>query len=202
MPVTSGPFHEKFIGIPNCQPLEDREIKPMIVKVIDLAESEILISAFTYDDLVVTDALIRAHRRGVTIFMSVDHQQTLEFSSSLNQKETLARLLEWHTRETPFIIQTLKPRDTSRYAVEHSKFIVIDQSVAVFGSANFTGNSLDKCSEFCELTRLRPTVQALLSKSNRQRRDGVLLTSELLDAAKRKKEEQSATAKESRRTVS
>ena len=189
--VTTGAAVSHFDKLPNNQPLEDREIKPMLLRLIRLAQQSIWIAAFTYDDADITQELVAAHGRGVAIRISLDYEQCLGNSSAKKQKDTIARLLEWHSDKAPVEIYVVKPRlaASSRNAVEHSKFSIYDGVIAVFGSANFTGNSLDICGEFCELTKIRGTVQALQAKSSRHVRDGTRLThTELAAAIARKKE--------------
>ena len=65
-------------------------------------------------------------------------------------------------------------------SVQHSKYCVADEDVAIVGSANFTNNSLDKCAEFAIITRVRRVVNQLIRHHERMMMDGELLTRSMI----------------------
>ena len=65
-------------------------------------------------------------------------------------------------------------------SVQHSKYCVVDEEIAVVGSANFTNNSLDKCAEFAIITRVRRVVNQLIRHHERMMMDGEQLTRSMI----------------------
>ena len=65
-------------------------------------------------------------------------------------------------------------------SVQHSKYSVADEEIALVGSANFTNNSLDKCAEFAIITRVRRVVNQLIRHHERMMMDGERLTRSMI----------------------
>ena len=89
---------------------------------------------------------------------------------------------------------------------------MVDETIAVHGSSHFTGNSLDNCSEFSHLTRVRHVVEACVNHHTSLVQSGEELlmgelkaamekASEKKQAAKEKKDEAKAAEREELRTL-
>lgn len=100
--------------------------------IVALAESatasiHIDIYGFTYGPLM--DALIASHQGGVTINIVADHTQ----AEGLAEKPQLQRLVD---AGIDVLIGT-----SSRGAIDHSKYLVVDREVVGFGSFNFSDSA-------------------------------------------------------------
>ena len=85
------------------------------------------IYGFTYVPLM--DELIAAHARGVTVNIVADHTQ----AEGTAEKPQLQRLVD---AGIAVLIGT-----SSRGAIDHSKYLVIDEAVVGFGSFNFSDSA-------------------------------------------------------------
>ncbi len=96
-----------------------------IVQAMDSATERIWIASFDFDLDGLTQALIRAHQRGVDVRLIVDTD-----NSGLPQIQQL--------------LQAKVPvqDDLNRNAFMHNKFIVVDEEEAWFGSMNLTSNDV------------------------------------------------------------
>jgi phosphatidylserine/phosphatidylglycerophosphate/cardiolipin synthase-like enzyme len=97
-----------------------------LVQWIDQARQEVLVQAYGFTHNAIAQALLRAHARGVKVMVLLDQK-----SQSTNQ----------------YVIDLLQGQKVSlkydgRHAIAHNKVMVIDHSVVVTGSFNFT-NSAD-----------------------------------------------------------
>lgn len=115
-----------------------------IVREIDRARSEILVQAYSFTSAAIAHALLKAHRRGIRVEVILDKSQKSQRYSSYTFL-TNARI--------PTYID-------SRHAIAHNKIILIDRSVVITGSFNFTKAAEEKNAENLliirskELTRL------------------------------------------------
>lgn len=89
---------------------------------IDAATSEILVAAYSISEPRITAALIAAHRRGVDVQVIVDKTQCSPYYSS-----------------SPYLLKNGVTLYTDKlHQLMHSKVMVIDQSITLTGSANYT----------------------------------------------------------------
>jgi phosphatidylserine/phosphatidylglycerophosphate/cardiolipin synthase-like enzyme len=93
-----------------------------IVEAIGGAASEVLMQAYSFTSDPIRDALIAAHRRGVTVRVILDREASEEPHS---ERRTLAKagLELWTDGEHP---------------IAHNKILVVDRRTVVTGSFNFT----------------------------------------------------------------
>src|SRR5690606_15988443 len=109
----------RFIGAP---------IEDALVAAIDRAEQRIDAAVFEMTSQPVTDALLRAHERGVQIRIVTDGDHGLERpDTTLDQLEDV---------DIPIV------SDGNRGAYMHNKFFVIDRLYVWTGSTNITTNGL------------------------------------------------------------
>jgi phosphatidylserine/phosphatidylglycerophosphate/cardiolipin synthase-like enzyme len=93
-----------------------------VVSEIGKARREILVQAYSFTSKVITEALIAAHKRGVTVEVVLDHS---------NEKED-------HTDMGLLEEAGLKPLVDAKHAIAHNKVMIIDRRTILTGSFNFT----------------------------------------------------------------
>lgn len=93
-----------------------------IVKEINSANLEILVQAYSFTSRPIAKALVDAHKRGIMIKVILDKSQRRE-------KYTSADFIA-HAGIPTYI--------DSQHAIAHNKIIIIDHSVLITGSFNFT----------------------------------------------------------------
>ncbi len=121
----------------------EEEIAPTIVKLIDNAQHSLDIAAFAFTHPDIANAVIRAHQRCVKVRMVMDMVNERE-------KNSLA----------PEIIKAGIPlRVRHKRGFQHSKYLIIDQSIIVTGSFNFTNSADDRNSENIVVIREAPKVE-------------------------------------------
>jgi phosphatidylserine/phosphatidylglycerophosphate/cardiolipin synthase-like enzyme len=93
-----------------------------IVREIGQARSEIRIQAYSFTSAPIAEALLKAHKRGIKVEVILDKsQRTQKYSSSTFLAN--ARIPTYIDAE---------------HAIAHNKIIIIDRSVVITGSFNFT----------------------------------------------------------------
>ncbi len=102
-----------------------------IIRCIDAARSSILIQAYSFTSAPIAAAVVGAKKRGVLVIAILDKgQRTAKYSSA----DFLA-----HSGIETYI--------DSAHAIAHNKIIVIDRSVLITGSFNFTASAEERNSE-------------------------------------------------------
>lgn len=102
-----------------------------VVKEIGNAKKEILVQAYSFTSKPIAKALVDARKRGVNIVVVLDKSQRRE-------KYTSADFVA-HARIPTYI--------DDRHAIAHNKIMVIDRSVLITGSFNFTKAAEEKNAE-------------------------------------------------------
>lgn len=102
-----------------------------IVKELDAAKTSVLVQAYSFTSAPIAKALVDAHKRGVKVQVILDKSQRTEEYSS-------ADFLQ-HAGIPTFI-------DT-KHAIAHNKIVVIDGSVVITGSFNFTKSAEENNAE-------------------------------------------------------
>jgi phosphatidylserine/phosphatidylglycerophosphate/cardiolipin synthase-like enzyme len=122
----------------------EEEIAPIIVKLIDGSQHTLDIAAFAFTHPDIAAAIIRAHQRGVQVRMVMD-------LTNEKEKNSLA----------PELIKAGIPlRVRHKRGFQHSKYLIIDQSIVVTGSFNFTNSADERNSENVVVIREEPKVEA------------------------------------------
>ena len=93
-----------------------------VVNAIDNSRREVLVQAYTFTHNGIAQALLRAHRRGVSVRVLLDEKShaTNRYVIDLLSREGVAL------------------RGDGKHAIAHNKVMVIDDAVVVTGSFNFT----------------------------------------------------------------
>lgn len=124
-PVTAqGGWYELYFTRPGTDSLYPEE---NIVQAMDSAQERIWVASFDFDLDGLTQAMIRAERRGVDVRLIVDTD-----NSGLPQIQQLL--------QAKVAVQD----DLNRNAFMHNKFIVVDNEEAWFGSMNLTINDVKR----------------------------------------------------------
>ncbi|MGC3946416.1 MAG: phospholipase D-like domain-containing protein [Chryseolinea sp.] len=117
-----------------------------ITKQISTARQELLVCVFTISDDIITESIIAAHRRGVTIRLITDNEKSFDQGSDINQ---LAR-------------EGIELRmDTSPNHMHH-KFMVVDQHSVLTGSYNWTRGAARFNHENIIVTKDPATVKVFM----------------------------------------
>lgn len=110
-------------------PREGKEGLNRLVELLDTAEKTIKVAMFTWTHPLLTDAVIRAAKRGVQVQIVMDHGQGLGVNAKALQ--TLKQ-------------SKLKPFLSSGDHMLHHKFVWIDDKTLISGSANWTKSAFTK----------------------------------------------------------
>jgi phosphatidylserine/phosphatidylglycerophosphate/cardiolipin synthase-like enzyme len=110
-----------------------------VVDVIDSADKELVMAAYSFTSKPVAEALVKAKKRGVSVKVVLDKSQESE-------KYTVATFLK--NQEVPFVINR-------KYAIMHNKFIVVDGQIVQTGSFNYTSSASNRNAENVIVVRNR-----------------------------------------------
>jgi phosphatidylserine/phosphatidylglycerophosphate/cardiolipin synthase-like enzyme len=102
-----------------------------IVEAIDSAKKSIRVQAYSFTSAPIAAALVEAHKRDINVVVVLDKSQKTEKYSSA---DFLA-----HAGIGTFI--------DSKHAIAHNKIIIIDESIVITGSFNFTKSAEQKNAE-------------------------------------------------------
>lgn len=128
-----------------------------LAEAIDGVNSTLDIAAFEWNSPRLTEAVLAAHERGVTIRMVVDDEHALEDDDS-----TIEELID---AGIPVI-------DDSRSGLMHNKFMILDGSVVWMGSTNYTVNGSYRNNNNMLAMRSRRAVEAYQTEFNEMFGDG------------------------------
>jgi phosphatidylserine/phosphatidylglycerophosphate/cardiolipin synthase-like enzyme len=109
-----------------------------ILELVNDAHEQIRIDIYGFTWPPLMDALIAAHARGVDVSIVADHTQ----AEGTAEKPQLQRLVD---AGIPVLIGT-----SSRGAIDHSKYVIVDGATVGFGSFNFSASALAQDNTFTE----------------------------------------------------
>lgn len=105
--------------------------EPLVIKAIQVAQKQILLAAYSFTSKPIAEELLRAHKRGVQVFVVVDKSQASERYTSAT-----------------FIANAGIPiRIDRKHAIMHNKFMVIDSRTVQTGSFNYTKSAAERNAE-------------------------------------------------------
>lgn len=94
----------------------------LVLTVINSAKSSIRIASYAFTNKTIAKALVQKQQDGIDVNVVMDKSQSLEKFSS-----------------APFLAKMGIPlRINSRYAIQHSKILIVDEETVETGSFNFT----------------------------------------------------------------
>ena len=102
-----------------------------IVSLLNNATDQISICVFTISDNVIVDAILKAHRKGIDVKIITDNDKTFDRGSDIK---------ELAEEGVP-----VKIDQTSNHM--HHKFMVVDNSIAITGSYNWTRSAAERNHE-------------------------------------------------------
>jgi phosphatidylserine/phosphatidylglycerophosphate/cardiolipin synthase-like enzyme len=102
-----------------------------IVKAIDDSEREVLVQAYGFTHNAIAQALVRAHQRGVTVRVLLDQK------SDTSNRYVIGVLTD----------AQIELREDGKHAIAHNKVMVIDQTIVITGSFNFTNSAATRNAE-------------------------------------------------------
>ena len=102
-----------------------------IVKAIDDSEREVLVQAYGFTHNAIAQALVRAHQRGVTVRVLLDQK------SDTSNRYVVGVLTD----------AQIELREDGKHAIAHNKVMVIDQTIVITGSFNFTNSAATRNAE-------------------------------------------------------
>lgn len=103
-----------------------------LIQVLDEAKSELLVCVFTITNNHLRDALMRAHERGVNVRVIADDECMKQPGSDIYTLRAFGILCE---------------SDSNPSAHMHNKFVIVDNSLLVTGSFNWTVAGVDSNQE-------------------------------------------------------
>jgi len=124
-----------------------------IVREIGRARSEIIVQAYSFTSAPIAEALLKAHKRGLKVAVILDKSQRTQKYSSVTFL-TNARI--------PTYID-------ARHAIAHNKIIIIDRSVVITGSFNFTKAAEEKNAENLLIIHSKELAKPYLENWRRHR---------------------------------
>jgi len=102
-----------------------------VVRTLDSAAKSVLVQAYSFTSTPIASALKRAHDRGVVVNVILD-------SGQLSERYTSATFLQ--RAGIPVWIDSL-------HAIAHNKVMIIDDSIVITGSFNFTKSAEERNAE-------------------------------------------------------
>jgi len=106
----------------------DKGAEKLVLKVIDSAQSEIRMMAYSMTSASVVGALIAARHRGVDVALVFDHKSNLVNDTSGKAQAALSALVNAGCRV----------RTVSAYPIHHDKVIITDRETVKTGSFNYS----------------------------------------------------------------
>jgi len=102
-----------------------------IVQAIDASEREVLVQAYGFTHNAIAQALVRAHQRGVAVQVLLDKKS----------KTSNHYVIDVLTQDQ------IDVRHDGKHAIAHNKVMVIDASIVITGSFNFTNSAETRNAE-------------------------------------------------------
>lgn len=109
----------------------------LVIKVIDSARSELRILSYSFTSARITEALIRARKRGVDVRLVADEKNNTEDDRSGKARAALGAL-----RNAGADVRVI-----SAYPIHHDKVIVADRETVELGSFNYSEAAARRNSE-------------------------------------------------------
>ena len=112
-----------------ASPLVDHTIEQRIIDEIEAAEEQILIAMYSFTDDEIGAAVIRAHQRGVGVYVLMDEGQDSDVAG----------------REWPKLVaEGISTAVEHQAGLLHHKFVVIDQTTVITGSYDWSNVANDE----------------------------------------------------------
>jgi len=93
-----------------------------LIKHIDASKKTIKVMAYGFTAIPLSEALVKAHRRGVKVQLLQDEKSAGNNSDAVNQ----------------LIAAGIEVRSDGKHAIQHNKVMLLDDDIVITGSYNFT----------------------------------------------------------------
>ena len=153
IPLENGYGYEKdFWQVFFTIPIDTRDrsqwqngVDEQLAASIDNVQSTLDVAAFELNSEAITQAIIRAHERGVTVRVVTDDEHGIEDDDST--------IIELEAYEIPIV-------DDDRSGLMHNKFMIMDGIMVWTGSMNYTQNGVFRNNNNLLSMRSRRAVEA------------------------------------------
>ena len=102
-----------------------------VIQTVDASQREVLVEAYGFTHHGIAQALVRAHQRGVLVRVVMD-------AKSANSNRYVTEVLQQ---------ENIAVRQDNKHAIAHNKVMLIDESVVITGSFNFTNSAATRNAE-------------------------------------------------------
>jgi phosphatidylserine/phosphatidylglycerophosphate/cardiolipin synthase-like enzyme len=126
-------------------------IDTALAAAIDGVQFTLDIAAFEWNSRALTDAVLRAHERGVRVRMAIDNEHTIE-----DEDSTIRELID----------AGIPAVSDQRSAFMHNKFMILDRRVVWAGSTNYTVNDVYRNNNNMIVLRSQRAVEAYQNEFN------------------------------------
>jgi phosphatidylserine/phosphatidylglycerophosphate/cardiolipin synthase-like enzyme len=126
----------------------------LVIKVIDSATKELLILSYGFSSKTVTEAMIRAVHRGVTVRLVADYRINIE-----EDKYGKARAALSAVKNAGIDVRIIR-----KYPVHHDKVVIVDRQSIELGSFNYTTAAAHQNSENALVNWDNPELAAVYLK--------------------------------------
>jgi phosphatidylserine/phosphatidylglycerophosphate/cardiolipin synthase-like enzyme len=115
----------------------DKGAEALVLEVINSAQSEVRVMAYSITSASIVSALLNARKRGVVVALVVDHKSNISQDASGKARAALSALAN----------AGCHVRTVSAYQIHHDKVIIVDRKTVETGSFNFSKAAATKNSE-------------------------------------------------------
>ena len=109
----------------------DDSAAPWVIKVINGANKQILLAAYSFTSKPITAALVAAKKRGVKVYAVLDKSNETEKYSTLHMLRSAA----------------IPVKIDRAHAIQHNKYMIIDGATVETGSFNYTSSAEKRNAE-------------------------------------------------------
>jgi len=162
LPINSESVSVCFSPNNNCQ--------EHIIKIVNKAQYQILVQAYSFTSSEIGEALIKARERGVDIKVLLD-------KSHLKEKKSLSPIL---------INNGIDVKIDRVNGIAHNKIMIVDESIVITGSYNFTKAANNRNTENL-LIISDPGLASLYLENWRKREQNAIEVTSLMSAHKSSK---------------
>lgn len=122
----------------------------LVVKVIDSSRRTLRVLAYSFTSVPVTQALLRARRRGVDVRIVVDQKSNFAEDRSGKSRAALSAL----------VTSGVDVRSIGVYPIHHDKVVIADEETVELGSFNFSDAAAHRNSESVLVNWRNPRLAA------------------------------------------
>ncbi|MBY0463246.1 MAG: phospholipase D family protein [Alphaproteobacteria bacterium] len=127
---------------------------PLILEIIQKAQKTIKMQAYSFTSKEIADALVKAHQRGMKIIIIADKSNKVAAHSQVRDLKS----------------QGIEVWFDTAPAIAHNKIIIVDDSIVLTGSYNFTAGAEHRNAENLLLIRSKEVARQYHDNFNRRLR--------------------------------